>query len=380
MKLTKIPEEDALALLRELGLLIGQASIYGPAHNVTRNAIQAAFPALEQALRTHGTIEFSRRERALLVNGAVLNLASTTGRNLADRMILHKNEGLAFVPPADLQEFQAFIALLGAAPAALAADGGFDEALKKAGLRSVQAINVAYRRVSAAAPRAAADAEGPARPRALRRPSAAAVAHVLDEAARANEAGAETPAPPDPAAEARRQAAEARRQRAAALSDLFRQAADMLDREEGAAAGDGGTRLQEAFGRIREMLAGMSVESEKQIQTLAHQVHADRKAIAEIETAARKRGIGLQLTREELVARYAEINQELAQPLTVSGGALELLESGGAGALSEPQRELLKMAAEGIERVGRMAGYLKQISGVPDSLKPDQQILQDAYR
>ena len=54
----------------------------------------------------------------------------------------------------------------------------------------------------------------------------------------------------------------------------------MLDREEGAAAGDGGTRLQEAFGRIREMLAGMSVESEKQIQTLAHQVHADRKAIA----------------------------------------------------------------------------------------------------
>ena len=80
------------------------------------------------------------------------------------------------------------------------------------------------------------------------------------------------------------------------------------------------------------------------------------------------------------MARYAEINQELAQPLKVSGGALELLESGGAGALSEPKRELLKMAAEGIERVGRLAGYLKQISGVPDSLKPDQQILQDAYR
>jgi hypothetical protein len=381
MKLAKIPDADTASLLRSLGLLIGQAGIYGPSHNVTQNAARAAFPELERVVGQYGAVEITVREKKMLVNGAVLDVGGSAGRNLLDRMVLHKIEGIAFLSPASQDEFLQCVTLFGTPPMSLAATGGFEEAMKLANLRSVQVVNVTYRRIAKdpAADKPASDR--PAKPRAPRRPGATALAGILDLATTPGAIPEAEDATPTAAfEEARQRAGAVRQQRAIALAELLRQAASMLEQDDAAVSDDHHESVMAAFSQIRDMLSAMTSDSERQITTFAGQVHADRKTIADIETAARRRGIGLQLTRGELITRYAEISQEIAQPLTVSSGVIELLNSGHAGELSEAQRELLAMAAESVERVNRLVNHLKQISGMPDTLTPDAAILKDAYQ
>jgi hypothetical protein len=87
MKLTKIPEETLIPLLRDLSLLIGQAGIYGVSHNVTQIAARAAFPMLERVVGEHGAIEITLRDRTLLINGEVSNAGSSQARNLLERIL-----------------------------------------------------------------------------------------------------------------------------------------------------------------------------------------------------------------------------------------------------------------------------------------------------
>ena len=187
MKLATLPAEEAISLLRALGLLIGQASIYGPTHKVTQNAARAVFPELEQAVTRHGAIEITLRDKRWLVNGAVLEVGGA-GKNLLDRMAMHKSEGIAFLPPANIDEFLKCVTLFGTPPLSMAADGGFENAMKQANLRSVQVVNVTYRRVSKdSAAAAKADTARPDKPRASRRTNTPAAAGVLDLAALAED-------------------------------------------------------------------------------------------------------------------------------------------------------------------------------------------------
>lgn len=382
MKLATIPTEEALTLIRSLGLLIGQAGIYGPTHNVTQNAARAIYPGVEEAISKHGAMEITLRDGRLLINGAPLDVGGSSGKNLFDRMTLHKIEGIAFLPPANLDDFLKCITLFGTPPMTMAAEGGFENAMKQANLSSVQVVNVQYRRVAKDQTVTKADADKPAKPRAPRRPGVAAVAGVLDLAASMPDAEeiSEAAAPRSPHTEARLQAMSARQQRSSALAEMLRQAANMLEENQADLSNDSHhDAILGAFHQIRDTLASMTKSSEQDIKTFASQVNADRKTIASIETAARRRGIGLQLTREELMTRYSELSQEIAQPLTVSTGVLDMLSSGRAGNLTEAQRDLLKMAAESVERVNALVSHLKRISGMPDTLIPDAQILKDAY-
>ncbi len=86
------------------------------------------------------------------------------------------------------------------------------------------------------------------------------------------------------------------------------------------------------------------------------------------------------LTRKELLEQYAEINQEILQPVTVSAGALDLLLSGRCGDLSSSQKELIHLAFEGMERVNQLIAYTNRISGLPESLQPDAGVVRDTYR
>jgi len=138
--------------------------------------------------------------------------------------------------------------------------------------------------------------------------------------------------------------------------------------------------VADALSRIRGYLSDMATGSERQISTLADQVSEDRQTIASIESAARRRGITLRVSRGELVQRYAELNKEIMQPLTVSTGVIDMLQSGCVGALTEPQRELLKMAAESVERVNQLVAYMTRISGLPESLSPDAETIAATYR
>ena len=167
-------------------------------------------------------------------------------------------------------------------------------------------------------------------------------------------------------------AAEERTRRSAELAGLLRETAALLER--------GSDLSEHKLNRIRAFLSEMASGSEREITSLASQVDDDRQTIASIESAAKRRGIGLKLTRAELIGRYAELNQEVLQPLTVSTGVIDMLRSGCVGQLSPQQQDLLKLASESVERVNQLVSYMNRISGLPNSYTPDAVVIGESYR
>lgn len=384
MTLSKIPESDAQVFVRALGLLVGQAGIYGPSHKVTQDAAQSVFAEIEQAISRHGAVELTLREQELLVNGQSVDAGGSSARNVIDRMAMHKIGGLLFQQPASMPEFLSCITLFASQPSALAAGGGFEAALKKAALRSIRVVSVAYQRVLEGEGK---KATGVVEDRPDRPEAAARRASQSEGASNVLDLSEETPgsweevfsglaAPPA----AKGTGGALWKQQASSLAELLREAATRIEE-----AGDPGP-----FGRqpdiagvlkgVRDLVSKMAAGSEQQISTLAGQVESDWQTIASIESSARESGVGLQLTRAELIARYAEINQEIVQPLTVSTGVIDLLNSERTGALTDSQRQLLKLASDSVARVNQLVGYLNRISGLPEGLTPDAKILKDSYR
>ena len=393
MAYATLPESEAVLIVRALGLLVSQAGVYGAQHNVTQSAARSVFVEIEQALKTFGPVEFAISENNLLINGAEIGAGAPAGKNLFDRMTLYKAGGLLLSPPLDLREFLYFVGLFGTPPQTLAAQGGFEAVLKKAGFKSVQGINVSYHRVTGEAPESARD---PTKARFLS--AEAAVPRAINEAQ-----VAPRPAPPlqsgvldlsDAMAgiaplnssaaagetslqsQGVRPSALAYRQRTQALVAMLRDAAAALEQE---AAEESGA-VNKVLDRIREVLSEMTVGSRRGIATLASELEEDRNTIASIESAARRRGIGLKLTRSELLQRYAELNQEIVQPLTVSSGVIEMLHSGKTGEMSEAQVELLKMASESMDRVNQLVNYLNSVTGLPADFTPDARLISETYQ
>ncbi len=365
----KIPEKDAVLLVRALGLLVNQAGIYGPLHKVTQSAAGSVYAELEERVQRYGAIEIALKDNRVLLNGSLDGLDAAAVRNLVDRMVLHEIGGLLFLPPVDRDEFLVCIALFGTPPATLAAQGGFEAALKQAGLRSVRAVAVAYQRVN----------EGEASPTTPGAPrfeplTSAGVEDLAAAWARdfgLLDAAPEEPEPP---------AAFASQDRAAQLASLLRETAALLERDGTLTDAQQQQRVLAAVTRIRDELSASTRESERRIAALADQVDADRQTIASIESAARRRGLGIRLTRAELVEHYAELNQEIVQPLTVSTGVIDMLSSGKAGPLSPSQHDMLCLASESVERVNQLVAYMRRIAGLPASLTPDAAIITDTYR
>jgi hypothetical protein len=367
MAYAKIPEKEASLLVRALGLLVNQAGIYGPTHNVTQRAARSVFAELDAIVRRYGAIEFVLKDDRLLLNGSLDGMDATSVRNLVDRMVMHKIGGLLFLPPADHDEFLACIALFGTPPATLAEKGGFEAALKQADLRSIKAVEVAYQRVS--------DVDSPEMPSAITPPTSI-IADVEDLAAAwARNFSVQNGVPDESEV-----TTATRQSRAQQLAALLRETAAMLEHELDLDSDQQQQQILEAIARIREALAEVTRESERHIAALADQVDADRQTIASIESAARRRGLGIRLTRAELVERYAELNQEIIQPLTVSTGVIDMLGSGNAGPLTPSQHDMLRLAAESIERVNQLVAYMRRIAGLPTSLTPDMDVIDDTYR
>ncbi|MDD4019514.1 MAG: hypothetical protein PHV28_16410 [Kiritimatiellae bacterium] len=384
MTYVKIPQKDAVLLIRALGLLISQSGVYGPSHKVTQSAARSVYAELAQTIAAYGPVEIALNEKELLVNGSGDGIGAVAGKNLADRMALHKIGGLVFLSPPDLNEFLTCVTLLGTQPFALTQDGGFEGAVKKANLRSVQVVTVAFQRVSGdtppeqqpPGPMGQAPSPAPAAVPPLRRSPLAGTGGVgvldLSAALEPEEEAEETPSGNG--------AGEERKRRVSSLASLLRETAALLESNEGRVPSTQHQAVIAALEQIRTVLAAMTVDSEHHIATLANQVDDDRQTIASIESAARRRGIGLKLTRGELVQRYAELNQEIVQPLTVSTGVIGMLKSERTGTLTPSQRELLKMAEESVGRVNQLVSYMNRISGLPDTYTPDARIIADSYR
>ncbi len=138
--------------------------------------------------------------------------------------------------------------------------------------------------------------------------------------------------------------------------------------------------IAQELDKLRGSFEGLIHTIFEQADSLVEKVHADRMQIAKLEEAARESGAPIHLSREELLESLAEINQELAQPLTVSTALVELLSSGRLGEVDEKQRKVFDLATSSLQRLEMVVKYLQRLSGTPIRLTPNKTLLDEVYR
>ncbi|MBT3192900.1 MAG: hypothetical protein HN341_10130 [Verrucomicrobia bacterium] len=434
-----LPAPEGLEICKILGLAISNVSMYGMEHSVTATSVSQAYDGIVNKADLYGEIEFVLGDAGLMINQSVIETERSTGQLLVDQLTKQGVHDFAFVPPVNRGEFTRFMLILAAAPGSSLVADGFESAVADASMKSVRVANVSYARVDKNAP--APDAFASPTPTSRQaNPAGGAKSFDLDmdldmgmdgfslgddslspsgDLAVASAAGAYLEQ--KQAAESRREALlaqirerggspterEALREQllAAGLSksDWFEllaasgvaasagtgQAAetlqqllldiDVLAHGDAVSTGQPTPAMTEMLDAISQQVLQLTSQTTQRVDTLAEKVDADRETVAHLENEARARGVGPNLSRDELLGSLAEINQELAQPLSAASAVIDILGGGKLGAVTEAQREVLDVASQGMERLGKLVEYLNKISGMPDGLSPDREILDGAY-
>jgi hypothetical protein len=375
MKYNNIPESESKTLLHSIGILLQQAAMYGVRHNVASLAMADAYDKLEGTILKYGAIEISRAGEELLVNKeAVPALEDTAAHNISNRTELHNIYGFLFTKNTTEEDFKTFINLLLSRASVLAKTGGFKAALEEAKIKSIGLLDSEYRLTNASdETERSIPAAGTTGAFSLDTESIRGISVGTDLSAGATDVSNLD----DYLMTAKLKAK--RKENTRKMASMLRATAALLENENQLPAGIGEKQILSSIERILKMVEVTSQETKNHISLLARKVEADRQTIASVESAARNRGIGFNLTRAELLEQYAEINQETLQPMTAAIGALEMLQPEKCENLSASQEELLKLAFESIQRVNQLLKYMNKISGLPESLTPDAGVIKDSY-
>lgn len=352
--MANIPLNDAFRLVREFGLLINQVSVYGIAHKVIEGQAVAFFNNLIQLVTNYAGVEFSIHEEKLAVNGSSDGIDQMTMRNLKEKMMLQKLPTIAFLPILTQREFLTFLSYLGTPPVKIQEQGGFAALVKEANIKGVRIDQVVFKYVSAK--------KMPSTPA----PNTWTIA----------EKTAEKPA--DPSQLVLAQARIRRKQVQAELDSLLSEVAQLISSKSDPESEEQNQKVVAKLRSIRDTLRKASTPSKEHILTLHGQSQSPASEIIRAEGLAQK-AQPLKLTHEEYMERYAELTQEIAQPLTVTNGVIELLRKGHAGSLNETQTQFLNLALDSVDRVNQLIKYMHTLSGEPESYLPDAKIVKETY-
>jgi hypothetical protein len=131
---------------------------------------------------------------------------------------------------------------------------------------------------------------------------------------------------------------------------------------------------------VEQEMTKQAVSTKQKIDRVVEDIHADEDIVKEVEEAAVKSGKKIKLSRAKLLEILAEAVQELCQPLAVVNCSLEMMISGALGEVNDPQKDMLKMATDGVEKMTLLADNLMEIAGTPEGLTPDAEIQQSLYK
>ena len=394
----------AKTILHALGVAVQQAVMYGPTHNVSRLAAREAAVVLEASLGPDGSLEIAVAPQGggALVNGELVSTPDSAGQAFLARMEAHGAHELRFASGIESEDMNTFLGVLSVRPQEVAAQGGLKAALERAlPSGAVRMSEAQWRKVGEDE---AGGSAAPARP-ALPKGGALDLSSLYGGRAAGGGAAAARPKPsPGRAApsgeggtldltaalaEAEPRFGASRREKDAAaaegaarreadkraVSEMLRRTADLLDRAGRPPDAEIKREVLETIERTLHLVEENSAETSRRIGELAHQIEEDRATVESIEAASRRRGMGPQLTRAELLERLAELNQQFVQPLTVSTGAIDLVRKGKGGDLTDEQRSLLHLAAESLDRMQKLADRITCIAGLPEGFTPDPDIV-----
>lgn len=374
-----IPSATANEVLHNLGLLQQQAGMYGLTHGATKAALEASLTLLGKALSVHGRIEFAKTPAGILVNGEPLADPDSSAAFFMQRLSSHKASSIAFKPGLTAGDLVTFMKYFTKQPMTMESSGGLSGVLAceiRGGRIAVE--NTEYRKVGS-------DEETDKSPKpAFARPTGGTAKTVdlgeaLDLSATGFGKDVQTPKPLEDQSPILQRAQMQRQANARMMAAMLRHTAELLDNTGTLPDDLVQKEVLTSIERTLQLVEANAHEVKHRITKLAAQVAEDRETIDSIEANARRSGIGFNLTRQELIAHFAELNQEILQPLTVSSGVLDLISSGKTGDLSDEQKALVKLALDSMDRMRQLLEYTARLSGLPDGLVPDAAIQQATY-
>lgn len=167
------------------------------------------------------------------------------------------------------------------------------------------------------------------------------------------------------------------------LTSLIDHIEHQLDSLETRGASDAGnekartvaTTITDATRDVHKVLA----HTEDKVRTLVQSVQEDHDAVLAMEAAAMALGQGPKLSRRRMIEILAEVVQEICQPLAVINCSLDLVLSKALGEVASEPLEMLRMAKESADRTMVIVEQMKDLSGMPVTRTPDQQILGNMY-
>lgn len=367
---------DTAKALQLLGIATAKVGVYGVGHPASRDAIRAAFAGLQPILAVRRTLELSTEHGELLVDGRSLPADPALGRLLASQMARHGRVGFAISDPLCLEELTALVGLMAQPPTpGSAQEASIAKHVVDAGWKSIRMVKGHYVRVDSESGEGAAPApaSAPVAPRPPARASEPVASgsgpRVVDlslDLALGNEL-AET-LRVGPVGKHRADALDERidADKLDTLVKRLQQVAALLEGRFAAMPDEGETIVHELLGSVQTVTR----TARERVQLLAADLAADRPAVGRLEAEAVRRGVTLRQTRDALLARLAELHQELLQPLTVASGVLESMISGSLGPVSLPQQSMLQLAFESIGAVSDLAAHVTELVGYPAGLRP----------
>jgi hypothetical protein len=370
--MTKIPVNEALLLVRDFGLLINQAAIYGVTHRVIQQQAGGVFNRLHSLVKAHETVEFSIKGDKLAVNGEIEGMDIMSTRNLKERMVLHKLPGILFSAQLSQEEFLSFLSHLAKPPVRIQEMGGFEQVLKNATVKGVSLVHLVYERVDSATPKEAP----PPPPEAQNKKTVPkqqkseqnstyeiVLEEELDEVADSEES--EKPVTGKASRERKKIQAE--------LDSLISEVTELIVQE-------GGSQNSQMVEKLRSIRDTLKTSTETSRERIATFLEPETRPELPTSMESAQKDKFLNLRHSEYMQRFAELTQEIAQPLTITNSVIELLGKGQAGPLTESQSSFLALALESVDRVNQLIKYMHTLYGEPDSYIPDASFIQETYQ
>ena len=370
--MTKIPLDEALSLVRDFGLLVNQAAIYGVEHRVIQDQAGEFFKRIQELAKAHEMIEFSIKGDKLAVNGEAEGMDLMSTRNLKERMVIHKLPGIFFSPQLKQDDFLSFLACLAKPPVRVQEMGGFEQVLKESNMKGVSLVHFVYERVDTSTSKSGAPSqkgEEKQPPARQHKSSPKRTYDILEDS------GQEVSSSNNPEKDVTRQAGRARQRVQTELDSLLNDVTQLVGHEDDPTD----TRMIEKLRSIRNTLRTSTETSKERITTFLGPL-AKGEPTSDASRARENRVNVLDFRHSEYMRRFAELTQEIAQPLTITNGVIELLGKGQAGPLTETQMEFINLALESVDRVNQLINYMHTLYGEPASYIPDAGIVQETYK
>ncbi len=158
----------------------------------------------------------------------------------------------------------------------------------------------------------------------------------------------------------------------ASLDEKLEAFAEHAEHAEGGEGGSGeGGGLGNVVGRVEDEMLSVVAGMDAKLDDLEQEIKKDNEAQAQ--------GKSTGLTKTKILAILAEIVQEFCQPLSVMMCVVDGLKGGSMGEVESSQLSLLELASQSGDRLKVLIDKVSDISGMPDELSPDAEMISDFY-